>query len=53
MDRRVPFFLVSAVVAFLLVIPSPEKFRGICEVTGVVYIILAALTALDSFGKPD
>jgi hypothetical protein len=53
MDRRVPFFLISAVIAFLLVIPAPEKFRGVCELVGVVYVILSVLFALDSWGKPN
>ena len=53
MDRRVPFFFVSAVVAFLLTIPSPEKYRGVCELVGIVYIVLAILTALDSWAKPN
>jgi hypothetical protein len=52
MDRRVPFFLISAVVAFLLTVPAPEKYRGICELTGIIYMVLAVLTALDSWGKP-
>lgn len=53
MDRRVPFFLVSAAVCFALVAASPDKYRGLCELTGVVYIILAALTAFDSWGRPN
>lgn len=53
MDRRVPFFLVSAIVCFALVAAAPDKYRGVCELTGVVYLILAGLTALDSWGKPD
>ena len=46
-DRRVPFFLIAAITAFALYYPTPEKYRWVPLWLGVVYVVLAALTALD------
>jgi hypothetical protein len=50
-DRRVPFFLVAAIAAFALYYPTPEKYRWVPTWLGIVYVALAALTALDLWSK--
>lgn len=50
-DRRVPFFLGSAVVCGLLVFVADAQFRWVAEATGVTYVVLALLVALDSTGR--
>jgi hypothetical protein len=50
MDRRIPFFLGSAVVCLLLV-PLAEPFAWVAEVTAATYVVLALLVALDSLSR--
>ena len=49
-DRRISFFLIAAAACFLLIPLSPPEFRWVAEVLGVVYVVLAALVALEVFG---
>jgi hypothetical protein len=46
-DRRVVFFLVSAIVCFALV-PAAEEFWYVAAVTGAIYVLLAVAAELDS-----
>jgi hypothetical protein len=50
-DRRVPFFLLGAVVSLLLVPASDPGLRWVPEVTAAVYVVLAGLVALDGWGR--
>jgi hypothetical protein len=50
-DRRVPFFLIAAVMALALYYPTPEDFRWVPLWLGGVYVVLALLTALDQWSK--
>ncbi len=50
MDRRIPFFLASAVLCFLLV-PLADPFAWVAEVTAATYAVLAALVAVDSLSR--
>lgn len=51
MDRRAAFFLIAAVACFLLVPVGEPDFRGVAVVVGCVYVVLAALAALDRRGR--
>ena len=46
-DRRLWFFLVAAAVCGLLVPASPGEFRWVPQALVVVYVVLAALVALE------
>ena len=50
-DRRVPFFLIAATAVLALYYPTPEEFRWVPLGLGTVYLVLAALTALDHWSK--
>ena len=50
-DRRVPFFLIAATAVLALYYPTPEEFRWVPLGLGAVYLVLAALTALDHWSK--
>ena len=50
-DRRVPFFLIAAVACFALYFPTPPDFRWVPLSVGIVYTVLAALTALDQLSR--
>ena len=50
-DRRVPFFLIAAITSLLLYYPTPEKYRWVPMWLGIVYAVLAALTALDLWSR--
>jgi hypothetical protein len=50
MDRRIPFFLGSAVVCLLLV-PVADPFAWVAELTAATYVVLALLVALDSLSR--
>lgn len=50
-DRRVPFFLVAAITSLALYYPTPEKYRWVPLWLGIVYVVLAALTALDLWSR--
>jgi hypothetical protein len=46
-DRRVTFFLAAAIVCFALA-PLADEFWYVAFFTGVVYVLLALASALDS-----
>jgi hypothetical protein len=50
-DRRLWFFLIAAVVCLLLVPVAPHGLEWVPAVTAAAYVVLAALVALDSFGR--
>ena len=53
-DRRLWFFLVSAAVCGLLVPATPGEFRWVPQALVVIYLVLAALVALEAFsGRGD
>ena len=47
MDRRAGFFLIAAVACFVLTPVADPGHRMIAVITGVVYVVLALLSALD------
>jgi hypothetical protein len=47
MDRRAVFFILSAVVCFVLIAPTPEDLRWVPTWLGVTYIVLALLSFAD------
>jgi hypothetical protein len=47
MDRRAGFFLIAAVMCFVLTPVADTPHRPIAIITGSVYVVLAALSALD------
>lgn len=49
MSRRVPFFLVAALVCGVLTFAAPADLRWVPEVVSGVYVVLAALTALEQW----
>jgi len=51
MDRRALFFVIAAVVCFVLVPLSDAEFRWVPEATGVTYVVLAGLSALDHWSR--
>jgi|tagenome__1003787_1003787.scaffolds.fasta_scaffold13419446_2 hypothetical protein len=51
MDRRAVFFLIAAGVCLLLVPLSDPKHRWVAGVTAIVYLVLAALSALDHHSR--
>ena len=51
MDRRAAFFLIASVACFLLVPVGEPQFRGTAVAVGCVYLVLAALAALDRRGR--
>ena len=51
-DRRVWFFLAAAAVAGLLVPAAPGQFRWVPKALVVVYVLLAALVALEMLTRP-
>jgi hypothetical protein len=50
-DRRVPFFLIAAIASLALYYPTPEAYRWVPLWLGVVYVVLALLTALDIWSR--
>ena len=50
-DKRVPFFLGSALLCALLVPLSDTDLRWVPVVTGVTYLVLALLVAVDSASR--
>jgi hypothetical protein len=50
-DRRVPFFLVAGIAALALYYPTPEKYRWVPLWLGIVYVVLAVLTAVDQWSR--
>ena len=51
MDRRSIFFLIASVACFLMVPVGHTDFRTIAAVVGVVYLVMAALSALDRWSR--
>jgi len=51
MDRRALFFFGAAVVCFLLVPIADPGHRWVAGGLGVVYLVLAALSALDRYSR--
>lgn len=50
-DRRVPFFLIAAIISLALYYPTPEKYRWVPLWLGIAYAVLAGLTALDLWSR--
>jgi hypothetical protein len=50
-DRRVGFFLVGAVLAFVLTPVADPEHRWVAITTGCTYVVLALLFALDSWSR--
>ena len=48
MDRRAVFFLGAALVCFALAPIGLEEHRHVAVIVGVVYVVLALLSFLDS-----
>ncbi len=46
-DRRLWFFLVAAAAAGALIPVTPREFRWVPQMLAVVYVVLAALVALE------
>ena len=51
LDRRVPFFAAMAAVCFALVPLADRSLRYVPTITGIVYVVLAALFLLDWFSR--
>jgi hypothetical protein len=51
MDRRAPFFLVAAAMGFALTPVADPQHRWVAIAVGVTYVVLAVLSALDSWSK--
>ena len=51
MNRRVAFFAGAAVICFALIPLIAPKFHWVPETVGAIYVVLAALAALDAFGR--
>jgi len=51
MDRRALFFIGAAVASFLMAPVGVEKFGYVAEITGIVYLVLAALSFLDRWSR--
>jgi hypothetical protein len=49
--RRVAFFAVAAAVCFALVPVIDTKFHWVPEAVAALYLVLAALAALDALGR--
>lgn len=47
-DRRITFFLVAAVLCALVTPLAPTGIRWVPVATGVTYVVLAVLVALES-----
>ncbi|HZQ29380.1 MAG TPA: hypothetical protein VFA94_16915 [Acidimicrobiales bacterium] len=50
-DRRAIFFVIAAAVCFALVPVAQEEFRPLAITVGVVYVVLAVLSALDAWSR--
>ena len=51
MDKRVLFFVGAAAVSVVLVPVAPDKFRNVCWVVAIAYVVLAIASALDSWSR--
>ena len=52
-DRRLWFFLAAAAACAFLVPATPDEFRWVPQALVVVYLVLAALVALEVFSGGD
>ncbi len=50
-DRRLWFFLVAAMACALLIPAAPADLRWVPKMLAVVYVVLAALVALELVGS--
>jgi uncharacterized membrane protein len=50
-DRRALFFVVAGLICFALAPLCDAAYRWVAVVTGVVYMVLALLSALDHRSK--
>jgi Ca2+/Na+ antiporter len=48
MDRRVPFFLIAAIVCVALVPVADPQHRWVAWTTAAIYVVLAFLLFLES-----
>jgi hypothetical protein len=51
LDRRALFFVLAAVACALLVPLAEPEHRWVAEVMAVVYVVLAAASALDAWSR--
>ena len=51
MDRRAAFFLVAALVCGLLAFPCDADLRWVPISLGLLYLVLALLSALDAWSQ--
>jgi hypothetical protein len=51
MDRRALFFLVAAAIGFALTPVADPQHRWVPVVMGITYVVLAVLSALDSWSR--
>lgn len=51
MDKRIPFFLVASVAGFVLAPVADPEHRWVAVAVGIVYLVLAALVALDTMSR--
>ena len=51
MDRRAIVFLIFAVVCAVLAPLAEPEHRWVAELLGVVYVVLAAASALDAWSR--
>jgi hypothetical protein len=47
----VPFFLSAAITSLALYYPAPADFRWVPLTLSIVYVVLAALAALDLWSR--
>ena len=50
-DKRVPFFLIAALVCALLVPVADPAHRWVAMTTAIAYAVLSLLFALDSWSR--
>jgi ABC-type transport system involved in cytochrome c biogenesis permease component len=50
-DRRIWFFLAAAAICGALVPAAPSEFRWVPTALVVIYLVLAALVALEKLGR--
>jgi uncharacterized membrane protein YqjE len=53
MDRRAAFFALAGLICFALVPVADAKHRWVAVATGVVYLVLAVLSALDHWSRTN
>jgi hypothetical protein len=51
MDRRAIFFVGAALASFLMIPVGLENFQYVAVLTGIVYLVLAALSFLDRWSR--